>query len=152
MSDFCAANPKAAVCKGDDESQWGGACAGGFTCKGDAVQCAQAQASYDLSCSMKTDPQNSTVFAGNSAIGAGNRPDGHPANDAGVIPFQLSSMISSVPMFGSSGSCISDKTFTFVGSSYTLPFSSWCPYLQMLGAAFLASCYMAAAFIVFKGD
>ena len=150
MTDYCAANPKAAVCKGENESQWGGACAGGFTCKGDAVQCAQAQAAYDLSCTMKTDPQNTTVQAGASAMVAGDNPGDHPGNSEQTVSFELSQRLDSVPLFGSSGDCPSDVSFSAMGHAMALPFSQLCPYMRMLGAALMASAYLAAAFIVFK--
>jgi hypothetical protein len=35
---FCQENPTAQICKGDDESIFNGACSGGFTCEGDAIQ------------------------------------------------------------------------------------------------------------------
>lgn len=151
QTDFCAANPKAAVCKGDDDSKWGGACAGGFTCSGDAVQCAQAQAAYDLSCTIKTDPQNTTVLAGAGAIGAGDQPGDHPANSEQTVSFDLASRLDSLPLFGSSGDCPSDVSASVGGRAITLPFSTLCPYMRMLGAALMACAYIAAAKIVF-GD
>lgn len=135
QTDFCAANPKAAVCKGDDDSKWGGACTGGFTCSGDAVQCAQAQASYDLSCAMKTDPLGATVQAGNAAAVAGDRPPGHPAD--GVEMFNVQGSLDQTNVFGSS--CPSDISLDLMGNSFSIPLSHACGFLRVMG-------YVAVAF------
>ena len=114
------------------------------------MQCAQAQAAYDLSCTMKTDPQNTTVQAGASAMGAGDKPGDHPGNSEQTVSFELSQRLDSVPLFGSSGDCPSDVSFSAMGHAMALPFSQLCPYMRMLGAALMASAYLAAAFIVFR--
>lgn len=148
QSDYCTRNPKAEVCKGT-ESSWGGSC-GAFTCDGDAVQCAQAKAGWELACGLKVDETNPLIGVGQQATAGGDRPADHPGNQANTIALDLSSRLSSVPLFGTSGDCIADKSITFMGKGYTLPFSKWCPYLNILGSAFLAACYLAAAFIIFR--
>jgi hypothetical protein len=49
---FCEQNPKSAVCVGTegDKSAWSGTCSAGFTCTGDAVDCAIARASWEETC------------------------------------------------------------------------------------------------------
>lgn len=148
QSDYCTRNPKADVCKGT-ESSWGGTC-GAFSCDGDAVQCAQAKAGWELACGLKVDETDPLIGVGQQATQGGDRPSDHPGNQANTIALDLSSRLSSVPLFGTSGDCIADKTITFMGKGYTLPFSKWCPYLNILGSAFLAACYLAAAFIIFR--
>lgn len=148
QSDYCTRNPKADVCKGT-ESSWGGTC-GAFSCDGDAVQCAQAKAGWELACGLKVDETNPLIGVGQQATAGGDRPSDHPGNQANTIALDLSSRLSSVPLFGTSGDCIADKSVTFMGKGYTLPFSKWCPYLNILGSAFLAACYLAAAFIIFR--
>lgn len=150
ISSFCKDNPAAEVCKGEEGSKWGGSCAG-FTCDGDAVQCAQAQAAWKLTCGLDTEASDPSVQAGVAAVGAGDRPAGHPGNDADQVPIQLSQMLDSTSLFGSATDCPSDVSVTAMGKAIALPFSTLCPYLRMLGAAFMASCYLAAALIVFKG-
>lgn len=147
-SDYCTDNPKAEVCKGT-ESSWGGTCEA-FTCDGDAIQCAQAKAGWELACALKVDEGDPLIAVGQQATSAGDRPADHPANDENSVAVDLSSRLSSVPLFGTSGDCIADKSITFMGKGYTLPFSKWCPYLNILGSAFLAACYLAAAFIIFR--
>lgn len=99
---------------------------------------------------MKTDRNDPTVLAGQAALGAGDQPGDHPANSSNTVAFDLASRISSVPLFGNSGSCPSDVSFSAMGHPMSIPFASLCPYLQMLGAALMAAAYLAAAFIVFK--
>lgn len=151
QSDYCTDNPKADVCKNDEASSWGGSCSGGFTCDGDAVQCAQAQAAYDMACAVKTDPNSGVVQAGNSAAGGGDRPSDHPANNTDSVSFQLSSMLDSTPLFGSADDCPVDVAISVSGKQIVLPFASLCSYLRLLGAAFMAACYLAAGMIVFRG-
>lgn len=146
--DYCKENPKAGACVGS-ESTWGGTC-GSFTCDGDAVQCAQARAGWELACALKVDETNPLIGVGQQATAGGDRPPDHPGNQANTLALDLSSRLSSVPLFGTSGDCIADKSITFMGKGYTLPFSKWCPYLNILGSAFLAACYLAAAFIIFR--
>lgn len=144
QADYCAENPKAPVCEGEDESQWGGACAGGFTCKGDAVQCAQAQAGYDLSCAAKTDPNNPTVMAGNAAINAGDRPPGHPALEPEMFDVQGSLDVTNP--FGSS--CPSDIQISVIGTSVAIPLSGACDVLRVLGFVAVAFSLLGAGRLV----
>jgi len=148
QTSFCDDNPKAAVCKEDTDSSWGGSCQA-FTCDGDAVQCAQAQASWKTACAMEGEP-DARHQAGEAAMAGGDRPSGHPGSDPESIPVALASAIDSSPLFSSSGACPDDVTLTVQGQTVTLPFSDMCPYLNMLGAAFMAACYLMGAFIVFR--
>lgn len=149
---YCAENPSAAVCREEEEgSSWGGACTSGFSCDGDAVQCAQAQAAWQIACDSKVDKTDPSYAAGQAAVTGGDRPTDHPANNPDEFTVDLQGMVGQMGGVGpASGSCITDKTVTFSGKSYVLPFSSWCPYLEFLGAAWVAACWIMAAFIVFK--
>lgn len=46
---------------------------------------------------------------------------------------------------GTGGQCLPDKTFPFIGSTITLPFSLVCPYLELFRIALIAVAYLAAA-------
>jgi len=83
-------------------------------------------------------------------MAGGDKPAGHPGADPESIPLALASVIDSSPLFSSSGACPDDVTLTVQGQTVTLPFSDMCPYLNMLGAAFMAACYLMGAFIVFR--
>lgn len=162
----CASNPGSNVCgdgtggngngdgEGDgeddeDPSTFGGAC-GSFSCTGDAIQCAMAREQHQRNCELLVNT-SSLSDIGNAAT-TGTDPSDHPKNQAEQIAVDLAAAISSVPMFGGSGGCPSDVSMSVQGHSFSFPFSSLCPYLQLLGAAFLAACYLSAAFIVFKRD
>lgn len=149
LSEFCAKNPKAAICKATEESTWGGACAGGFQCKGDAVQCAQAQASWQAACALDTSGMTEAIQAGNAAMAAG------AASGLGLPnhgdSFNLASKISETPLFAGSGGCPGDYSLSVSGRTYLIPFSKMCPSLNILGNALMAFSYFVAAVIVFRG-
>lgn len=159
-SEYCAKNPGDPQCSDgvddgadspeEDPSSFGGSC-GGFSCSGDAVQCAMAQEQHRRNCTMfETATPISTI--GSNAANAQDPAD-HPKNAADTVAVNLASKLSSVPLFGSTGQCPQDVNFSSQGHSFSLPFSVWCPYLNLLGAAFMAACYLAAGFIVFRrGD
>lgn len=52
QDDFCTANPKHPVCENAEEGKFSGACDAGFTCEGDAVQCAVARDIHVRNCQM----------------------------------------------------------------------------------------------------
>lgn len=64
---FCKSNPAAAICKEVTDSKFGGSCSGGFTCDGDAVQCAIAQEQYKRNCTF-LEVDNNTSSDYNKAV------------------------------------------------------------------------------------
>lgn len=145
---YCAKNPSAAVCREEEEkSSWGGACSGGFQCDGDAVQCAQAQASWKLACDMAGDESDPSVQVGRSAVTAGDRPGDHPGNSPETL--QFSAAIDSSNPYGSS--CPPDFTLDALGTSVVVPLSSACDTFKWMGYVAVAFATLAAARIVFGG-
>lgn len=150
ISDFCAKNPKAAICKAVEDGRWGGSCSGGFQCSGDAVQCAQAQAAWKSACAADVSGMSDQINTGSAAMAAGAASGlGIPG---GSDVFDLGSRLSEVPLFGSSGGCPSDVSVNVGGTSYTIAFSAMCGQLQVLGVALMGFAYLIAGFIVFRGD
>lgn len=148
--DFCKANPGHIVCKGEDEGTFGGSCAAGFQCSGDAVQCAQAEAGWKSACASDVSGMTDQINDGTAAMASGAASGlGIPG---GSDAFDLGSRLSDVPLFGSSGGCPSDVSVNVGGTSYTIAFSAMCPQLQVLGVALMAFAYLVAGFIVFRGD
>jgi hypothetical protein len=163
IESFCALNPGNAICRGadlgpgnegeegedeeGDDRSFGGTCAA-TTCSGDAIQCAIAQEQARRNCELMDTPTPLSEIG--EAAANGQNPANHPKEGIETQVIALSSMISTVPLFGSSGQCPTNQTVTVQGQVISLPFGTMCPYLQMLGAAFMAACYLAAAFIVFK--
>lgn len=148
--DFCKSNPGHVVCKGEDEGTFNGSCASDFQCTGDPVQCAQAREVAKLRCVFDVSPDDPLAVAGGLAMNGELTPSGHPGAPGGGITVNVMDKIDTAPAFGSSGNCITDRTFSVVGMSLTLPFASMCPYFNMIGNVFLSCCYLVAGFIVFR--
>lgn len=142
---FCKENPQSALCK---QSSFGGACAA-TTCEGDAVMCAIAADQYKRNCEWFDDPaaaQLATV--GNAAITGQDRPPGHPANDASSQSVSFSSVIDQSDRLGAG--CPTDVAVSVAGKSVSIPFSSMCGNLQLVGNLMVGFCMFVAALIVFR--
>lgn len=149
--DFCKSNPGHVVCKGEEEGTWGGSCSGGFQCSGDAVQCAQAQASWKAACLFDVGADDPNVVKGGQAMSSDQSAlRAQLGLDGAGDDFNLSSMIDSDPLFAAGGGCPSDQQVTLLGQSLTLSLSSWCSWLQTAGTILQAAAYLAAALIVFR--
>lgn len=147
QSSFCKANPTANVCA-TSNSSFAGSCSGGFTCTGDAAQCAAARGIWEARCALtplETNAQNAAVVAGNAAI-TGLDPSTHPRlnkenKSAGTLdntnPF--------------TNSCPADVSFHAVTGQVTVPLSSLCSSLQLLGYLAIAITLIVAARIVAEG-
>lgn len=138
--DFCASNPKSPMCI---EGSFGGACAGGFQCTGDAVQCATAKAANEQMCAMKVDINNAIVGLGNLSLGGGNGAD-HPKNSVTDVDV---GMLNQTNPWGAG--CPADKVLTtFMGNTITVPLSSACSSFQMMGNVLVGLALLSGAFIV----
>jgi hypothetical protein len=145
QSDYCTQNPKAPVCKGS-ESSWGGSC-GSFSCDGDAVTCAIAQASWKSACAIDIDETDPKVTAGNAAMSGGDRPGDHPGNTPEQNAFTAN--IDQSNPFGSE--CPADIPLDVMGQTVSIPLSHACDSLKFMGQVAVAFAMCAAAFIVFGG-
>ena len=142
---FCQENPSNALCK---SSAFNGSCSGGFSCSGDPIACATAQAAQKQLCDLETaDP--GLVNVANAAVAGGLHPDGHPYNSATSNSLDFSSTIDTSDSLGA-GSCPSDESISFAGTSVTLPWSQFCGSLNIAGQIAVAVSMLAAAMIVFK--
>lgn len=148
---FCQLNPSHVVCKGEKEGTWGGACAGGFQCTGDAVQCAQAQAAWKAACFLDVGESDSDVVKGRQAMAADQSAlRAQLGVDGAGESFTLSSLINTDPLFAAGGGCPADQQITLLGQSMTLSLSQWCSLLQTAGTILQAAAFLAAALIVFR--
>lgn len=136
---FCEENPKSPLCK---ESSFSGACDGGYQCEGDAITCAIAREQHKRACEW-ADVDQGLVDEGNEGMAGGIRPDGHPFADGDEQSFSLSSLIDQTPRL--SAGCPVDLT---VGS-VTLPFSSLCTALEIMGSIAVGFSLLFALRIVF---
>ena len=143
MSTFCADNPTSPICK---TSSWGGSC-GGFSCDGDAVQCAMAREQHDRNCTLFDTPTDLSS-AGVAAVAAGNQPTGHPYLTPGVTDlsggFDQTNLVSA--------GCPGDLTVHVGGASVSIPFSRLCAPAAMLGNVLVGITALVCLGIVFKGN
>lgn len=136
-------------CGDDEPSTFGGACAAGFSCSGDAVQCAIAKDQHMRHCQLMETP-NALSEVGDGAMTGDARPPGHPGAAGGPgTSLAFSSVIDQTNLL--SGGCPADVSFSVLGQSMSLPFSSLCPELAMLGQVLVGISMLAAVGIVFKG-
>ena len=142
--DFCTENPKSPHCV---EGSFGGSCEGGFTCEGDAVQCAIAQQQHLRMCKLFDDHSSAEAQLYESLKGKeGNQTGDLPGNvtfDFGPASIDTSSTIGA--------SCIQDMNISVMGSSITIKLSSVCQYLEMLGNVLMALSFLLGARIVIRG-
>lgn len=176
QGDYCARNPASAVCKaldpskppgsgtggtggtgsgdggGDDDtdkSSFGGSCAGGWTCEGDAIQCAVAREQHKRACELFEDRDNEAYKLYDkerdkegSVLGAlkGNK------------DIDVSQYVNDRDDFIGSGSCPADKVIPFSYGEVTIPYSRICPYAEMLGTVLIICAGIAGARIITRRD
>jgi hypothetical protein len=148
QSSFCKDNPQSPICKATEDSQFSGSCQSGFTCTGDAAQCAAAKGVYETRCnvdSLKTDSSNSTVQFGTNAM-TGTDPSTHPKNSKQSV--SISSFNNSNP-FGAT--CPADHTITVMQAQVVIPFSHACGLLQLMGNLMVGLVSLACAFWLVRG-
>ena len=132
--DYCQKNPTALECKEEPESKWGGSCVGGFSCDGDAVQCAMAREQYSRNCALIDDKSSPVVQLATTATGAA-MPTGHP----GLTPIEFNVNSSSINQANPYGTaCPDDIHFSVAGHQLNIPLSDICPYLRALGYTLVA--------------
>lgn len=139
--DFCTKNPRAQQCK---ESSFSGSCAAGFTCDGDAVQCAQARELYRLSCALQADSPEAALYAANASANPGEASIPSETVNIGPGAFDASNALGA-------SACLADLTLTVWGADVTLPLSDVCPALDYLRLLLLAVAWLAAFRIVSVG-
>lgn len=135
---------------GGGDSSFGGNCVQGFKAVSeDAVINAMAEETFRQNC--KVNPDDASQKEGKAAYEKGETPSDmtkdNPNNSevsVGPANFDQSNAIGG-------GGCIADKTVTVAGKAVTLPLSSVCQYLEVLGGVLLACSFLLAARIVTRG-
>lgn len=144
--DFCKVNPRDPQCV---TSSFGGSCSAGFKCDGDAVMCAIAREQHVRNCKLFDDV--SSVEAELYDVQknkAGSQTGDLPGSE--TIAIGASSFDTSDAIGGGSG-CIADKSVTVAGTVVSIPFSSVCGHLAMLGNILLVVSFLLAGRIVVRG-
>lgn len=143
---FCESNPNSPMCK---NSTFSGNCAGGVpSCDGDAAQCATARAVYLINCEIRAPIV--TITALGETLLAGNDPI------AAILPtpanadfLDMSAAILTTPFL--SGACPGDETFSILGQDIKVPWSKWCPVLDVMGYVTLILASLSCAVIIRGG-
>lgn len=145
--DYCKANANAQQCEGEEEKEgkFGGSCSAGFTCEGDALQCAIAKDQHKRNCQMFDDKTTESQLYDSEVAKGSNR---DVTKDLpGNTEVDVSGKLSSEDVLGG-GRCIADLNVQVWRSSVSLPFSKICPSLGYLGWVLIAVCSLAAFRIV----
>lgn len=128
------------------EGAFGGSCANGFTCSGDALLCALSYEQHWRNCRLYDFPTDESKLYTREKGKEGNRTTDLPGNES----VDVTGRIDSSDAIGG-GSCIADVNVTIMGKTATLPFSMLCPYLAMLGNILVAVAMLLAARIIMRG-
>jgi hypothetical protein len=158
---YCAKNPNSSNCTGKPEtpgsggggngdgedSQFGGNCTAGFTCEGDAIQCAMAKEQHKQWCELNAETAESDLY--NEAKTKTGSITGDLEGNKDV---DIASYFTGNDMFGmGGGSCFPDKAIEVMGKVIVIPFSTICPYIGILGNILvLISCISAARIVTRK--
>lgn len=160
--EYCKANPKAAQCTGstggggsgggtggdgdgDDPSKFGGSCAAGFTCEGDAIQCAIAREQHVRACKLFDDKSpESELYAAEVAKGTQRNVTGDlPGNET----IDVASKLNTGNLLGTA-QCPGDLNVTVWRTEVALPFSRLCQPLDYMGWILVAVAGIAGFRIV----
>lgn len=126
---------------GDGESGFGGNCESGFSCEGDAIQCAIAKQQHIRACQLFDNESAESKLYNEEKAKDKNRDvtKDLPGNET----IDIGSKLRSDNLLGGA-TCISDLSVTVVGFSVTLPMSKVCPVLGYLGWILVAVASLAA--------
>lgn len=147
---YCVNNSKAGVCKDESGGQgegegsggkFGGSCESGFTCEGDAVQCAMAKEQHRRMCQL-FDEKAPQLKLYDDEKGK----EGVQRGEEGEV-IDLPGRISTDTIIGA-GSCMQDLQVQFMDRPLTVKLSLLCPYLEMLGNILIAVGMLMAIRIV----
>lgn len=140
---FCKNNPGDPGCKQTSDSSFGGTCKTGFTCDGDAAQCATAKASWTSACALGNS-DGSTLA---EKIISGSDPALSDATTNPLVP-KTQSIQQITPSRTLSAGCPADFSVSVLGKTETFSFSQVCPYLQIMGSILVGVAWISAFFIM----
>lgn len=133
----------------DDEDDkpgiFSGSC-GGFSCEGDAIQCAIAKEQHIKNCKLFEDKSAESDLYNAMKGKTGNQTGDLPGNEV----ISITGRIDTSDALGGGG-CFGDLNVTVWNTSVSLPLSNLCQYLAMLGNILVAVSMLMAARIVTRG-
>lgn len=130
----------------DGGSNFNGSCMGGFTCEGDAIQCAIAREQHRRACKLFDDESPESKLYNQHKGKEGNQTGDLPGNET----ISITGRINTSDAIGGGG-CFGDLNLTVWHTSVSLPLSSLCQYLAMLGNILVAVSMLMAARIITRG-
>lgn len=142
--DYCKNNADSAQCKGDSNGDgkdgggsFGGSCEGGFTCEGDALQCAQLREQYKHNCEMMDKDKDANSLSNKALNGTDDK--SADALKASASQLEVAGSFDQSG-FGWSHACPADSriplNFGGVSSELTIPYSNTvCGPLSVLSLA-----------------
>lgn len=136
---YCSLNPTSPMCK---SGSFTGSCVSEPACDGDPVTCATAKATWMTKCAVATD--QATVDKGNTALSGGDQAT-KDATKRSVV------QIDRIDSQSSGASCVPDRTISIGSSSFTIPFSSLCPGMDLMRVAIISIAGFTALMIVVGG-
>lgn len=163
---YCKQFPNDAKCKEEQKGEFGGVCAGGFTCKGDAIQCAIAKEQHKRNCqfwdgSEKQEAYNALKSEAQAASGEGGAFKGreHVINVAtgqGLPSGQGISIPDPGAFAGTYGTCPLVNKSVALGSvlgasmgSIEIPLDIICEYGPAIRAVVLFLAAMTCAWLIY---
>ena len=148
---FCEENPNSTLCK---DSSFSGTCAAGMApaCTGDAVQCAQANAAWEIKCAVKEEPTGAVYDLGKTIAGGGTDPLGNPLAADKETTINLGTMVSQAAGNRTlTESCIASPSFTVMGKSYIMDTTNFCRFASIVGYLMVAASSIIAIRMVTSG-
>jgi hypothetical protein len=142
---YCKSNPTAAICKAATDSTFSGSCGAAFSCDGDAIQCAIAQDQHARNCALFDTASAESELYGTEKGKTGDQTTALAGNETRAI----GSIDTSDALGGAR--CVSDLNITVMGRTATLPLSTVCPQLALLGQVLVAISFLLAIRIVTRG-
>lgn len=149
-ADYCSKNKAAGVCKdeqGEEEGKgkFGGSCSGGFTCEGDALQCAIAKEQHKRSCELHVNESPESKLYEASKGKTGKVTDDLPGNET----IALTDRIDTSSALGAGYCPLRDINVDMFGYSKVLPLSDHCEKIGYVKIFFVSFCLLLGLWIVF---
>lgn len=146
--DFCSAHPELTVCQNSTVS---GSCAS-VSCTGDAIQCATLRAAATMQCAQQQDIDALKAMS-QKALGdqimAGNDPMATQISDTlKGTDVDMSHVSFDQSGFLSGGTCLANRSFSVMGQSVAVDFTSLCNNIAPLRAVMMAVALILAYLIV----
>lgn len=146
---FCDKNPSSQVCKEAKEGKFIGGCSAGFSCEGDAVQCAIAKEQHRRNCELFEKETDLSTLGKNLANGNDPLASQNPTNGSNILNFNVNGQLDQSNPFSESG--LSDYNVAFRGQTIVLPFSNYNEALELMGKIIVFTSLIIGARILYGG-